>query len=152
MVVIIDSSNNFLRGLFMALTSESRILIVDDEPSIRILLSRKLHNDGYHCMEAYDFHSASTILNNFPLKLVITDINMPGGSGIELLTAIKRKWTATSVIMMTGDSKFNKTATDCIKIGAAEFITKPFDINKLARSVRQILSMTGEQTNGPVCA
>lgn len=127
----------------MAPVKESRILIVDDEPLVRITLSRILKNSGYKCLEAYDFHSALTALKNISFDLVIADINMPETSGLELLKTIKRKWAATCVIMMTGGAKTN-TATDCMKTGASDFITKPIDLVKLTESIRQALQSSRE--------
>lgn len=118
-----------------------KILIVDDEPYIRILLSKILQQEGFQCLEAYDFHSASTMLNSLRFNLVVADIGMPGTSGVELLSFIKRKWKETTVIMMTGDLRLKNSAAQYRTMGAADFMTKPFDLRDFISSVKNNLGI-----------
>lgn len=123
---------------------EPRILIVDDEPIVRAVLSRRLNREGSRCLEAFDVPSALALLKSMQFELVLTDIRMPGKSGVELLTDIKQKWPKTWVIMETGTFDLD-TAINCMKIGAADYITKPFELNSFVQSVRRTLQKRAEQ-------
>ena len=106
------------------------ILIVDDDESIRDMLSIVLKDENYNVLTAEDGNRAITHLKKNKINLVISDIKMPDMDGIELLNYIKKKNEKIPVIMITGHASTND-AIEAMKIGAEQYITKPFNIDEL---------------------
>lgn len=100
------------------------ILLVDDEESIRRILARALADDGYEVTTAPDGQAALQLIRHSAPDIVITDIKMPGISGLELLEAIKSERPDTEVIIITGHGDM-RTAMESLKKDATDFITKP---------------------------
>ncbi len=134
-------------------TQTARILVVDDEPQIRELLVRFLAYDGYDCLGAANGEMALKLMNDNSFHLVISDIMMPGMSGIELLRHIRAANPDVAVIMATAvDSR--KTAMEALEAGAYGYLIKPFDrtdvlitvANALERRRLTILSQQYERT------
>jgi putative two-component system response regulator len=115
-----------------------RILIVDDEKTVRRSLNKSLTRNGYSCVEACDAKEALDNLSDKPADLVILDIMMPGTSGSDLLPQIKRSFPDTAVVMATAVVEPD-TIIDCMKNGAHDYITKPFDINQMVVDVEMVL-------------
>lgn len=118
-----------------------KVLIVDDEDDMLWMLQRNLDN-GIPNIETFTAQSgeeALSVLNTTEINLVITDINMPGISGLELLTEVSNRFPSTKVIIMTAypSNAFENTAK---KHGAINFIEKPFDINELRKIVENVLT------------
>lgn len=114
------------------------ILLVDDEEMIRRLLSQKLSAEGYRCEQAANAEQALEKLKGDSIELVILDIKMPGKSGVEFLPEIKAKYPDTAVIMATAISDAS-TAINCMKAGAYDYVTKPFNLDEVSFSVRRAL-------------
>lgn len=114
------------------------ILIVDDEELIRELLYSALVQEGYDCHQAANVDEAFIILEAREIALVISDIMMPGRSGVELLKDIKEINPDIAVLMITGLTDTN-TAMDCIHLGADDYIAKPFSINRVVLTVRNLI-------------
>ena len=117
---------------------QDKILIVDDEDSIRKLVSKRLSGEGYQCQEACDAEQALGKLLKEPVSLVLLDVKMPGKSGVELLPELKLRFPDTAVIMATAAVDLN-VAIGCMKHGAYDYITKPFDLDDIVHSVRRAL-------------
>jgi putative nucleotidyltransferase with HDIG domain len=117
---------------------QGRILIVDDEEVIRRLLHQKLSSEGYQCQEAGSAAQALDELRSKPAALVILDIKMPGKSGIELLTELRASYPDTAVIMATAITD-TSTAIQCMKQGAYDYLTKPFNLDEVVLSVNRAL-------------
>ncbi len=117
---------------------KATLLIIDDDPVIRKLLSRTLSDEGYHCLEASGAVQAMDYLSQHPVDLVIMDIRMPGKTGIELLSEVKTTHPDISVIMATAINE-TSTAIQCIKQGADDYICKPFTIDEIIASVNRSL-------------
>jgi putative nucleotidyltransferase with HDIG domain len=115
-----------------------RILIVDDEDSVRMLLMRQLQDKGFEFAESSNALDAFEKLDNHNFSLVISDVRMPGISGMEFLRRAREQNLETSFIMITGFHDLN-IAVDSLRIGACDFITKPFDLNTIRRSVDMAL-------------
>ncbi len=115
------------------------ILVVDDEAVIRRLLCQKMISLGYNCLEANGSQQAMDKMNERPADLVILDIMMPGGSGMELLPEIKKAYPDTIVIMATaaGDAE---TAIKCVRMGAYDYFTKPYNLDEVALSIARALN------------
>jgi response regulator RpfG family c-di-GMP phosphodiesterase len=114
------------------------ILIVDDEQLIREMLSSALSLEGFTCHEAANVDEAFSVLDNRRIDLVISDIMMPGRSGVELLKDLKQIDQDIAVLMITGLTDTN-TAMECIRLGADDYIAKPFSINRVVLTVKNLL-------------
>jgi putative nucleotidyltransferase with HDIG domain len=115
-----------------------RILIVDDEVSIRKLLVRKLSRQGYRCEEAGSAVEALEKMRADSAELIMLDMKMPGKSGIDLLPELKANYPATAVIMATAVAE-TSLAIQCMKQGADDYINKPFNLDEVALSVDKTL-------------
>jgi putative two-component system response regulator len=115
---------------------QDSILIIDDEEPIRRLLCRVLSSNGYLCHEARNGEEAMIKLAGETIGLVILDIKMPGKSGLEILPEIRAKYPEISVIMATATTDI-KTAIQCMKAGAYDYINKPFNSEEIKFSVKR---------------
>lgn len=113
---------------------EERILIVDDEPLVSDIIAKCLEIEGYVCDIADSAESALELLEPQKHALVVSDINMPGKSGIELLSIIKEKYPDVAVIMVTAVDD-RKIAIKALQLGAFGYVIKPFDLNEMIISV-----------------
>jgi two-component system response regulator PilR (NtrC family) len=100
------------------------ILVVDDEESVRESLDKVLRKSGYLTATASSGDEALSLLSKQPVDIVLTDLKMPNGDGIELLKTIKKKFADIEVILLTGYGTI-ETAVEAMKEGAYDFITKP---------------------------
>ncbi len=114
------------------------ILIVDDEEMVRKLLHQKLSSEGYQCQEAGNADQALNELKSNTVELVLLDIKMPGKSGVELLPEIKANYPDTAVIMATAITD-TSTAIQCMREGAYDYITKPFNLDEVVLNVDRAL-------------
>lgn len=114
------------------------ILIVDDEATIRRLLSEKLSREGYSCRQAESAAAAANALASQPVDGVILDIRMPGKSGIDFLPEIKSKYPDTVVIMATAVTDVG-IAIQCMRQGADDYISKPFNLDELSLTLQRAL-------------
>lgn len=115
----------------------SRILIVDDEKSVRETLREMLEYENYEVIDAENATKALDLLSSQSFDVILCDIKMPGMDGMELLEKILENYDIP-VIMISGHGTI-ETAVDAIKKGAFDFIIKPFDLNRLLISIRNAL-------------
>jgi len=115
-----------------------RLLIVDDEESMREVLTILLQREGYEVDCAGDGAQALRRLKDQSFDLVITDIKMPQVSGLELLAHIRERFPETLVIMVTAFST-TEEAVEAMKLGAYDYITKPFKNEEIRLIVRNAL-------------
>ncbi len=121
-------------------TSINKVLIIDDEVSIRLLVKEILEDkNSIQVLEAANGEEALTIVENHDLKLIITDMAMPKLSGYDLLIEIKKRNIDVPVIVITGE-QIVEMAVECIKLGAVDYITKPFDIVNFENLICNILT------------
>jgi len=118
--------------------SKETILIVDDEKAVRRSLNRCLSLNGFDCEEASNAEEALGFLKNKPSDLVILDIMMPGTSGSELLPRLKESFPDTAVVMATAVVD-PEIIVNCMKNGAQDYITKPFDVNQLVANIQMVM-------------
>jgi len=116
----------------------SNVLVVDDEPSVRDIISRGLGLHGYTCASAASSQEAIALMEADPPAVIISDINMPGQSGFWLLQQIKSRWPDTSVIMLTAIDE-TQSAVNCLTQGADDYIVKPINLKELAFAVSRAL-------------
>lgn len=113
-----------------------KILIVDDEEELRLLLKEILEIGGYDSLEAADGFSAVRIAQEQHLDVAILDLNMPGMDGIETLREIKWIRPRLPVVILTGYGDIPAAVT-AIKLGACNFLTKPFQFSHLLAVIKE---------------
>ena len=121
---------------------KQRVLIVDDQNGIRLLLNEVFSSEGYHTSQASNGKMALDLVRNNRPDLVLLDMKIPGMDGLEILKHIKSMDATIKVIMMTayGELDMIKRATD---LGAVKHFTKPFDIDELRVEVNFQLNNQG---------
>ena len=107
-----------------------QILVVDDDESLRRVTQVQLEEEGYTVATAASGEEARTILMRDPQDLVITDLSMPGISGVDLLKHIRAEYPDTTVVLVTAFGTV-ETAIDAMKLGAYDYITKPVNPDNL---------------------
>ncbi|HKB12826.1 MAG TPA: sigma-54 dependent transcriptional regulator [Vicinamibacterales bacterium] len=113
-----------------------RILVVDDERSMRELLAIVLRREGYEVMLAENGRMAIDALEREPVDLLISDIKMPDMSGVDVLRAAKTVDQDILGIMITAFAS-TETAVEAMRLGACDYLSKPFDIDLLKMKVRE---------------
>ena len=114
------------------------ILAVDDAPTTLEVVERNLTTQGYRVFTAQSVPEAITILKTTPVELVITDLKMPGVSGLDLIRHVRENFKETEVIMITGYPTV-EGAVKAVKTGAEEYLTKPFTDEELLAAVRRAM-------------
>lgn len=117
----------------------ARILIVDDDESVRDVISVLLREEGYHCDTASGAEMALDMAEREETPLVISDMKMPGRDGLWLLEAFRDKHPDTSIIMLTGYGD-TESAVDCLRRGAVDYLLKPPKLTDLIRSIERALA------------
>jgi len=117
---------------------KSKILVVDDEPGMREFLEIMLSKEGYDVSTASNGEQAINRMNESEYDLAVVDIQMPGKNGIEVLKSVKDKGSDTIVIMITAFAS-HETAIDAMKLGAYDYITKPFKIDEIKLVISKAL-------------
>jgi DNA-binding NtrC family response regulator len=120
----------------------ARILIIDDDTSLRRVLEFTLQEEGYAVVAAADGEQGLQIFDEQPPDLVITDLKMPGISGFQVLKEIRERSPRTPVMVLTAFGAVD-TAVEAMKLGAYDYITKPFNRDELRLDVRKALQMQG---------
>ena len=112
------------------------LLVVDDEANFLVLMDRILSLEGYRVTVAHGSEQALRLLDRQEaFDLAILDIKMHAISGIELLAEIKKRTPSTQVVMVTGYPT-DSNRDECIKFGAASYLTKPFELTELKGVLR----------------
>jgi len=118
--------------------AKNKILVVDDEEALRTVLSTELEGEGYQVSTAGDGEEAIRILTTQEFNLILLDIKMPNVDGFEVLRFVKQKQPSTKVIMLTGFADL-KNAIESKKLGAEDFVSKPYDLVDLLTTVERVL-------------
>jgi response regulator RpfG family c-di-GMP phosphodiesterase len=116
-----------------------RILIVDDDESVREVISVLLKEEGYNCIVAAGAETALDLASAEETPLVISDMKMPGRDGLWLLENFRQKYPDTSVIMLTGYGD-TEAAVDCLRRGAVDYLLKPPKLTDLIRAIERALA------------
>ncbi len=119
--------------------AKDRILIVDDEPGTLEVIRRNLVSQGFVVYTAGEVAEAIGLLDSTPVDLVITDMKMPKVSGLDLVRHVRENFTDTEVMMITGFATV-EGAVEAVKIGADEYLPKPFTDDELFSAVGRVLS------------
>ena len=113
-----------------------RVLVVDDSVSVCLVLQRILEEAGYGVVTATNGQEALDKMSQLNTGVVLLDIRMPGMSGMEVMQQITTNWPETCVIMVTGVDD-TQTAVEVMKLGAYDYITKPFKRDDVAQKVQE---------------
>ncbi|MCE5264257.1 MAG: sigma-54 dependent transcriptional regulator [Deltaproteobacteria bacterium] len=124
---------------------KNRILVVDDDHSMRLALSESLESCGYDIAAAENGREAVALFKNGKFDLVVTDMKMPGMTGIDVLRVVKDLAPDVPVILITAYGTVG-TAVEAMKEGAAEFIMKPFSLDDLEAVVKHVLDSFAKKT------
>lgn len=116
----------------------AKILVIDDERSIRNIISELLEMEGHTVKTAENGVQGYEMIGTEPFDLVISDIKMPEMDGIELLDKLIETHPDTTVVMISGHGNID-TAVECIKKGAFDYIEKPIDMNRILVTVKNAL-------------
>lgn len=116
------------------LTLNDRILVVDDEPLVSDVIAKFLESEGYSCNIAGNVDQALQLIEKNNFSLIVSDINMPDKSGIDLLSIVQERFSDIAVIMVTAVDD-RRTAIKALQMGAYGFVIKPFDLNEIAINV-----------------
>lgn len=119
----------------------ARILVVDDEASLLDFICLLLEESGYQVRTASSVKEGTKLFFDDSFDLVLCDIMMPDGSGLELLKAIKAQKSRTSVVMMTAYTS-TQSAIEAMKLGAYDYVSKPFDVEELKVVVQKAIEKT----------
>lgn len=125
-------------------TTNSTILVVDDESIARDNLAHVLKKAGYQVVTAEDGVEAVSIMEKREVNLVITDLRMKGRDGMGVLAETKRLWPAAEVIMVTGYASLD-TAIEAMKKGAYHYLAKPLNVNELKAVMMKALERSAMQ-------
>src|SRR5579872_4695615 len=120
------------------LPERKQVLIVDDEPNLRKILSAQLTRDGYEVMTAEDGEQGLAALKEHHIDLVITDLKMPKVDGMTLLRKALEDDPELPVVLITAHGTID-TAVEALKSGAFDFVTKPFDKDEVRQIVAKAL-------------
>jgi nitrogen regulation protein NR(I) len=120
------------------LPEKKQVLIVDDEPNLRKILAAQLSRDGYEVMLAEDGEQGLSMLREHHIDLVVTDLKMPKVDGMTLLREALRESPDLPIVMITAHGTVD-TAVEALKLGAFDYLTKPFDKDEVRQVVAKAL-------------
>jgi len=123
------------------MTQLKRVLAVDDEPSMRRLLEISLRQAGYQPILANDGREALSILQQGGADLVVSDLHMPSMNGLQLLSQLRKDGIEVPVIIVTAQGEI-ASAVEAMKLGASDYILRPFDLETLEIAINRALSVT----------
>lgn len=126
-----------------------RILIVDDEPTMCKTIARFLHIEGYDVLTAANVEQANEVLSTHSVDVVISDILMPGASGVDLLKNLRDNFPDLKVILITGEPTVD-TAIEAVRKGAFDYLSKPIEkdlITKTVKTAIQVQTLEKENRN-----
>ena len=116
------------------------VLVVDDSPDTLEVLQRNLSSRGYRVLTASGVAEAVRILEAAPVQLVITDLKMPGGSGLDLTRHVRENRKDTVVVMITGYASI-ETAVEATRMGAVDYLPKPFTPDEIRNATEKALHL-----------
>ncbi|HSK44945.1 MAG TPA: response regulator transcription factor [Candidatus Binatia bacterium] len=130
------------------MAERSRILVVDDETQIARVLKTALSSQGYEVKTAGDGESALNLAVDWIPDLVVTDLSMPGMTGIELCRLVRERSQVPIIVLSVRGEE--KTKIEALDAGADDYVTKPFSVSELLARVRANLRRAAATQESPV--
>jgi DNA-binding NtrC family response regulator len=127
---------------YRSVMTAARVLVVDDDPSIRKIIADRMRAQGHEVEVAVDGEAALGAVAEFDPELVLLDMKMPKMDGFEVLEALRRSESPPQVVMITAHGNIER-AVRAIQLGAADFIAKPFEAAQLDHTVSRVLEAAG---------
>lgn len=122
-----------------------KVLVIDDEAIVRTSCQRTLTPEGYDVRLATSGREGIEFMEKEDFSLVLLDLKMPDMDGIEVLNKINATWPETKVVMVTGYSTVD-TAVQALRLGAYNFIEKPFTPDSLLAAVKEVFEKSSRDT------
>jgi DNA-binding response OmpR family regulator len=119
------------------MASKASILFVDDEDALRTLVKNQLVTEGYAVETADDGDTAIEMLGAGRYDVVLLDVRMPRVSGVEVLKFIREKKLSPRVVMLTAVDDLS-VAIESVKLGANDYLTKPYDLTMLVNAIQRV--------------
>lgn len=119
----------------------SRLLVVDDEPNMRSVLTDILETEGHEVVACEEAEEALALLKREQFDVAILDLNLPGISGLEMMRRLKDRNPPLPIIMITAFGTVD-AAVEAMRLGAYDFIIKPFDVNRIIQTISKCLEST----------
>lgn len=123
-----------------------KILVVDDDPAICVVVGEALRRQGHKVKVASSLRERAAMLGSFAPDVLITDVILPDGDGMEDVAAIRASDPAVNIIVLSAQNTLN-TAVRAAEKGAFEYLPKPFDLNELTRAVADALALRRQQAD-----
>lgn len=120
------------------MTDRARILIVDDDDTVRECYTRVLSRAGCETQAAWDGGEALAAMERSPSDVVLLDLRMPGADGLEVLKTLKAKWPESEVVVITGYPSV-ESAKQAVRLGACEYLSKPVGPDEVIGAARGAL-------------
>lgn len=124
----------------------AHILVIEDEPSVAIALHDSLESEGHSAQVAADGSTGFSLASNEKFDLIILDLMLPKMSGLEICQRLRANEVETPIIMLTARSASSDAAFG-LKLGADDYIPKPFDVGELLARIEAVLRRTNRQHN-----
>ncbi len=122
--------------------AQQRVLVMDDEPSVCLVLSEGLSREGYECQTCLSGEEALSLMQGKSFDVVIVDLRMPGMSGLEFLEKAHKEYPRSAFLMVTGEDDIRQ-AVQAMKLGAVDYLLKPIELEAVAVSVQRALEIKG---------
>ena len=126
--------------------TDQRILIVDDENDLRMLVAERLGMEGYSVAEAGRVKDAVKMLAEFDYDLLLLDVRLPDGTGLDVLKYMKGAGKNMPVIMLTGTTGLD-IAVESVRLGARDYVTKPAKLSYLLHSIKDLLTEANHEAD-----
>ena len=121
------------------------LLLVDDDPQIRLLLGEIGTREGFQVLEAADGAAGIAMLQRRHMDLVLLDLHMPRVNGLEVPRAVRSSGSSSQIALMSGAARVDD-AVEAIKLGATEYVSKPLDLPRVAGAdERHAAAISGSQ-------
>src|SRR6185503_16053438 len=127
--------------------SDSQVLIVDDDRAIGTVLTALLGQAGMVATYAPSGQEALTLLETRPFDAVLSDLRMPGMDGMDFLRTVSARWSGLPVVMITAHGTV-QLAVEAMRVGAADFVLKPFEREEIVFVLRKALALS-KRAEGP---
>lgn len=127
-----------------------KLLVVEDNQQLLDIIVSRLRGEQYICESATDFFKAQEKVGVYRYDLLIVDINLPGGSGLELIRQVKKQEPATGIIVISARNSLDNKI-EGLELGADDYLTKPFDVSELAARVKALIRRKNFSGQAAIC-